>query len=472
MAEPQRISQSYGAPSHSDEITRRHYSGFWIRFAAMVIDSILICFFQLSLFSALIALLLADGGPKTIFIYSAFSALLPILYGIVLECSSLQATIGKFVMGIQVTDMNGNRITLLRSTARNLSKILSAVILYIGFLMAAFGEKKQALHDRISHCLVINSTHMNMGALVYSFLVVSIPFALFTFGIGWYLFTKKGPEIADYLMSVAMRSNPSAVSHLPTLPEKTLIKDLPTVPEWQKQVMSWTQEQYDQILSSKKVTFPEGPTQSFGPVAIQKSSFFNDSFWIKVRTVPIYNFQLFRESTKIEIAHIWDDKNKDIYAKDDDFEKEIFQYVPFNESGDRQFLEGIRTVRLLPGASHNVRKIDGKATLTLPTKISIVRFDSIAVGVTKAFPGAELKITDAENSEVMISYKGKIKKYLGLSAYNGEGQRISSPGSSWIESDSKTEIAFKFVFDGKPASLELYFASDFVPREYPIQLEE
>jgi|SRR5215470_5618565 len=77
------------------------------------------------------------------------------LYHAVMESSSKQATFGKLSLKIKVTDFNGNRISFLRATARHFSKIISTVILLLGFLMATFAKKKQALHDKIAGCLVV-----------------------------------------------------------------------------------------------------------------------------------------------------------------------------------------------------------------------------------------------------------------------------------------------------------------------------
>ena len=58
-------------------------------------------------------------------------------------------------LGIQVTDLEGNRISFGKALGRNLAKIISALIFYIGFIMAAFTAKKQALHDMIAGTLVV-----------------------------------------------------------------------------------------------------------------------------------------------------------------------------------------------------------------------------------------------------------------------------------------------------------------------------
>jgi uncharacterized RDD family membrane protein YckC len=79
------------------------------------------------------------------------------LYFALMESSAKGATLGKRALGIKVTDMSGNRISFGRATGRYFGKIVSGVILYIGFLMAGFTQQKQALHDIMASCLVVNS---------------------------------------------------------------------------------------------------------------------------------------------------------------------------------------------------------------------------------------------------------------------------------------------------------------------------
>lgn len=79
------------------------------------------------------------------------------LYYALSESSPKQATLGKQAMKITVTDMDGNRISFARATGRYFSKIISTITLLIGYLMAAFTAKKQALHDIIAGTLVIKN---------------------------------------------------------------------------------------------------------------------------------------------------------------------------------------------------------------------------------------------------------------------------------------------------------------------------
>jgi len=57
-------------------------------------------------------------------------------------------------LSMKVTDLQGNRISFARATGRHFAKYISAMILLIGYIMAGFTERKQALHDMITGTLV------------------------------------------------------------------------------------------------------------------------------------------------------------------------------------------------------------------------------------------------------------------------------------------------------------------------------
>jgi uncharacterized RDD family membrane protein YckC len=72
-----------------------------------------------------------------------------------MESSKYQASVGKLALGLILVDLDGNRIDFSKALLRNIGKIVSAFILGIGYLMAAFTDKKQALHDMIASTLVV-----------------------------------------------------------------------------------------------------------------------------------------------------------------------------------------------------------------------------------------------------------------------------------------------------------------------------
>ena len=127
------------------------YSGFWRRFAAYLVDYLLISVVGGIAFFILAAI--ADDAGAVLGYVLWFVGFF--VYFAYMESSESQATVGKIALGIQVTDLEGNRISFGKALGRNVAKILSALILYIGFIMAAFTAKKQALHDMLASTLVV-----------------------------------------------------------------------------------------------------------------------------------------------------------------------------------------------------------------------------------------------------------------------------------------------------------------------------
>ncbi len=133
------------------------YAGFRKRFSAAIIDGFI-----------LVAAGLIIGGLAG-FIYgyrtgtpegagalgNIVGVILGWLYFAIMESSSKQGTLGKIALGIKVTDLSGNAISFGRATVRHFGKILSTIILLVGYLMVAFTAKKQGLHDMIAGCLVV-----------------------------------------------------------------------------------------------------------------------------------------------------------------------------------------------------------------------------------------------------------------------------------------------------------------------------
>jgi uncharacterized RDD family membrane protein YckC len=141
------------------------YAGFWLRFAAYLIDAILLGLVLVPLGFILGVLLIAtdnvnneDLALLVNMLSNVISLVVDWLYSSLLESSPWQATVGKKLVGIRVTDMNGNRIGFGQATGRHFGKILSSLICLIGFIMAAFTEKQQALHDMLAGTLVLSGS--------------------------------------------------------------------------------------------------------------------------------------------------------------------------------------------------------------------------------------------------------------------------------------------------------------------------
>jgi uncharacterized RDD family membrane protein YckC len=151
--------------------TQNNNAGFWLRFVAVFIDGIVLSIVNLILVTPIIGLLgltaasgdysafSTDGGMAALIggIIVTYLAIFIAgwLYYAIMESSNKQGTLGKMLIGLKVTDLEGNRISFGKATGRYFGKIVSAIILYIGFMMAGFTEKKQGLHDIMAGSLVV-----------------------------------------------------------------------------------------------------------------------------------------------------------------------------------------------------------------------------------------------------------------------------------------------------------------------------
>lgn len=142
-----------------------NYAGFWRRFVAMFLDRIILTIGGLIIGVILGVMIGLFGGAMGIDITTIqaigwvvgciIDLVLNWLYFTLFESSSKQATLGKMALGIVVTDLNGNRISFGRANGRYWGKIVSTIILFIGFIMVAFTQKKQGLHDIMARTLVV-----------------------------------------------------------------------------------------------------------------------------------------------------------------------------------------------------------------------------------------------------------------------------------------------------------------------------
>jgi uncharacterized RDD family membrane protein YckC len=117
-------------------------------------------FYYLTVQRAPISALTEAGTSEAAFtpIIAALGVLfiiIPWLYFAGFECSRGQATPGKTLLRIVVTDTDGARISFARATLRHFFKFISALIIFIGFIMIGLTKKRQGLHDRVAGCLVI-----------------------------------------------------------------------------------------------------------------------------------------------------------------------------------------------------------------------------------------------------------------------------------------------------------------------------
>jgi len=148
------------------------YGGFWLRLLAHLIDHVILgaiaapLFFMLVLPSIIRVINEAERNREpspeliiaivsSIFIYVVLAFVGQWLYEALLTSSSWQATLGKRVLQLKVTDEFGNRIGFGRATGRFFAKIVSSMFFCIGFIMVGLTDRKRGLHDMLAGTLVM-----------------------------------------------------------------------------------------------------------------------------------------------------------------------------------------------------------------------------------------------------------------------------------------------------------------------------
>ena len=143
------------------------YAGFWRRFVGWVIDFLIIIIlahWATVLVSSVISTPIPDSLTNLVITSEVLGTAIVIfvidfiiiaLYYCLLEASPLQATIGKYVAGLKITDMNGSRISYGKAFARRVYSLLSIITIFIGYIIAGFTPRKQTIHDMLAKTVVI-----------------------------------------------------------------------------------------------------------------------------------------------------------------------------------------------------------------------------------------------------------------------------------------------------------------------------
>jgi uncharacterized RDD family membrane protein YckC len=210
------MSTIAASPAASPPITAALHAGFWRRGAAAFVDGLV-----------LLAANVACGfvaGPDHPFVALLLQIAIGVAYYALMHSSSWQATLGKRAFGIKVTTLDGARISIGRGVGRYFATWLSGLVFGIGFLLAAFTERKQALHDMVAGTVVVNAKASpeeiaakaggTMPLTIGVWLVI-ILLLIFPFFLGIFAATAI-PAYQEYLDRAKARQSVMAPATLPT----------------------------------------------------------------------------------------------------------------------------------------------------------------------------------------------------------------------------------------------------------------
>jgi uncharacterized RDD family membrane protein YckC len=159
-------NQIYCGNCGSAIATGHEYAGYWRRYGALMLDYLVIYIvFLVGLFVVMVGAIGASfssdrssGAGLLSLLYFPVFFVMVILYFALMESSGAQGSLGKMAVGMKVVDMGGNRISFGKAILRQIGKIVSILIIGIGFFMCGFTEKRQGLHDMIAGTLVVMKT--------------------------------------------------------------------------------------------------------------------------------------------------------------------------------------------------------------------------------------------------------------------------------------------------------------------------
>ena len=337
------------------------YAGFWQRFLAFVIDGLLIAFVSVLVYVVTLVLFFSVFSSY-IQIEQWIVFILTILYFALMESSSHQGTIGKILVGLKVTDLNGNRISFGRALGRYFGKIISTLIIFIGYLMIAFTEKEQGLHDIIAGTLVVKSKKAAVGKIV---VVIVLLIVLTGVVIG---------GLIGYTLYSFSKMIPSSIQYGTEMTATTTDQNSST----DDSAQPMTAAQYDTALA---MTLPadfdtnsSGPKVTAGPALLQIDAFSSDGS----PTVNTY-FPLLPNLTdkntivNISINHVYTKKGVDVYDAQSSFEtNSFFTNISLNDYSDNTptpYYAGLRSVNLIADSGlteATFGSLQGTLSLTLP----------------------------------------------------------------------------------------------------------
>lgn len=444
------------------------YAGFWIRFLAYFVDGLI-----LFVGCVIVGVAAAFAGDAFALLATLVFLFGPILYFVALQASPRQATYGKALVGLKVADNDGNRISFVRSLGRELAKIISAIPLMVGFLLAAFTARKQALHDMVASTVVVRDSPGHVAAaLAISLVGVAAPFVvMFVFGAAL-LMALMGGMTGGMLGETAMQApaKPPATQVARPAPGKPAPPQVKPAPPSAAAPVALSPE--DEKLFGGGVAGMDAPSMTrVGPALIELSSFFasGPNVWVKVHVPPATGMGLGRARASVVVKSVTDQGNRDVYDAKSNFEEPFFRSFDLTEtkSGVHR-LQGIRSVRLVKGTTEaQVRKVEGMLSLALPLDLQTATFRAADAGKPRTVAGMKVTATKLAGAEAAVAIEGPIESLVDVRGFDAKGA-VAAEGSTYGSSGASATRTVKFR--GPVDRIDALIAPRFLKRDYPFTL--
>ena len=444
------------------------YGGFWARLVALIIDDAIVFIIMLA---ALLAMGIAGAtvGMESMMgaVASLVATFVPLLYWAVLESSSRQATFGKRIMGLEVTDLEGNRLSFLRAFLRTLAKIISSIPFGLGFLIAAFTARKQALHDIIVKTLVVRSGPSQLWKVIVALIVGLVLMVASAAGLFYYVLMPMFQKGVDTAMKDAMKGAPPMKS-IPAPPGKAPPPQAKPAAPAAKEVPN---SEFDAIAGKPLTGLDKPNTTRVGPAILELSTVFPTSFWIRVHLPAIKDLEA-APGPEITVTRVLDASGQDYHDAASAFEKGMFLRASLSsDSASVPHLSGLRSVQIKPGLSEQaLQKVEGQMRIAIPVDTKQVAFEAGEIGKEKAVHGAAVALKSLSGAVAVLHYRGASRNMLGVRGYGKNGAPVAIE-SRQLPSDNQTvDMDLQVKFKEPVSKVEAIVAAGMVERQFPFSL--
>lgn len=446
-----------------------NYAGFWQRFGAVLIDGMAI---QVVFLLIAVAVFFVapensvNGISKTLDVLFFIFA---VTYEPLMEASRYQATIGKIAAGVKVTSINGEKISVARAFGRRFAMILSMLPLCLGFVVAAFTPKKQALHDLLAKTVVVKIGKSYFWRIMA---ITTVLYIAVIASAGYYVAQHLGAWISAGFNSggAAMGEAIKSADENKIVAEE-ISKNSPILP------YNVSEAQYEDFLANRDVKFtpdPKNPTlYPAKAIVFEWSSFFaseKPSQWLKIHTLPELNLGRGGYAV-VKTTNVLNNNGEDIY--DNSMETDFFQkkFDSINSFEQNPVTEICNLQLKKDTKETDIKSVSGTIHLYLPINPKVIAISGADVGKPiEVAPDLQINVQKFGNGGVTFEVRGAGKNRLlgNFYAYNATAQLLENSGSSYSSNTDLTTITRQIK--GTPASAQLIVAGKFFEKEYPFTI--
>jgi uncharacterized RDD family membrane protein YckC len=450
------------------------YGGFWARLVALILDNTVVLLILLALG---IGLATAGVGLPEDAAY-AIGVAVPILYWAAMESSGSQATLGKRIMGLQVADANGNRLNFLRALLRQMAKIISAIPLGIGFLVAAFHPRKQALHDLIVKTTVPRVGPSHLWKVVVALILGLVLMIAAAAGLFYFVVVPMFKQGMQGMMGVpTTQSVPAPRSAAPAPATKKPSTSPAPAPAPTAATTAapagkpGPDPEFDAVFGQPLTGLEKPDTTRAGPAILELSTGFGTTTWVKVHLpqLKIADIALL-PPVIVDVSKVLDAAGTDYYDPGNTFEKgDVFRSARMSVTDKPvPHLEGTRSVH--HRQLREVHKVEGTLKLRAPIDTVVLAFVAADAGKPKTAHDSTVGLVNISGNSATYRFRGAAENLLQVRGYGADGKEVAFDSRQLPSANRDVDMDLSITFKAPPSKLEVTVAARVIERWYPFSL--